>query len=443
VIAFNYNFKDVEFTDILFNINRTRKGEMFPRFLKEGNNIFFTDGNYLRIYDVSDINTPKEKHSINLGDYIWNVKFMEDTLYTGEDGADFNYLKRLTYDYQTKPEVIDSIKGLGATSHLHINSTHLIRNNMSSLRVWKRPLTERTYDWRHWLKDMEDSRIRGNHLFRLTGLGVIVYDISDFDNVTAIDTLPKFGKHIEIFKNLLVFGGGGVDQHLFIYDISDMDNIVQRACYKWGNSGFKLDRISNYVYCRLSSGAMDVLDLSKYVNEPDKSFKISSPNGGETLKVGTNATISWTSTGYMDRVTLEYNIDGGAWKAITTVVDNDGAWEWTVPDDISDKVKVRIRSIATGDNVSDVSNAVFEITDKVSVLPDADKWVVSLPGQSAQRLEVVDLKGRVVAHSALRLRSVTDGELSDSDCRLLLKGVERGVYFVRIDGKRVRKVVVF
>jgi len=94
-----------------------------------------------------------------------------------------------------------------------------------------------------------------------------------------------------------------------------------------------------------------------------KTLTISSPNGGEIWEVDGEHDISWASTGAITEVKLEYST-GNGWNTITASTENDGSYNWIIPDDISATVTVRVSTIS-GD-LSDESNAVFEITPETA-----------------------------------------------------------------------------
>ncbi len=91
------------------------------------------------------------------------------------------------------------------------------------------------------------------------------------------------------------------------------------------------------------------------------SLTLLSPNGGESLTAGTTETISWSSTGSISNVSLEYSDDNGlAWDVITASTANNGQYDWTVPEVTSDECLVRV-SDASDAGVNDESDAVFTI----------------------------------------------------------------------------------
>ncbi|MCK4547723.1 MAG: hypothetical protein KAW17_09815, partial [Candidatus Eisenbacteria sp.] len=89
------------------------------------------------------------------------------------------------------------------------------------------------------------------------------------------------------------------------------------------------------------------------------------PNGEEIFVVGTQESITWESTGVFDYVSLEYmtDVDKGGWIEITPQTDNDGDYDWTVPDDPSEWCLVRVCVVNPpgGDPICDESDGTFEI----------------------------------------------------------------------------------
>jgi len=106
------------------------------------------------------------------------------------------------------------------------------------------------------------------------------------------------------------------------------------------------------------------------VSSSPESVTVTSPNGGEGLLIGSTHEITWTSTGTIDYVRIEYSTDnGGKWINIITSTTNDGSYNWiipSVPDDPSNECLVRISENDEDGNVSDVSDAVFSITSDTS-----------------------------------------------------------------------------
>jgi len=108
-----------------------------------------------------------------------------------------------------------------------------------------------------------------------------------------------------------------------------------------------------------------------------KVIGVTSPGGGEIWKKGSAQDITWTSTGDVGNVSIEYSIDNGSsWMEIVSPAKNDGHHRWTVPDTPSEQCFVRVREVESG--VSGKSNAVFSIGEPPSITitsPDGgERW---------------------------------------------------------------------
>jgi hypothetical protein len=87
---------------------------------------------------------------------------------------------------------------------------------------------------------------------------------------------------------------------------------------------------------------------------------LTAPNGGELLNVGQSFSITWTSSGTVGNVKLEYSTNSGTnWTTIIGSTPNNGSYSWTVPNTPSINCLVRVSEV-DGDPW-DVSNAVFTI----------------------------------------------------------------------------------
>ena len=80
---------------------------------------------------------------------------------------------------------------------------------------------------------------------------------------------------------------------------------------------------------------------------------VSYPGMATAWQVGSSQTITWTSTGVIDNVNIDYSYDDGDnWNSIITNTPNDGSYEWTIPDVSSDVCLIKISDI---DNESTVA----------------------------------------------------------------------------------------
>jgi hypothetical protein len=107
----------------------------------------------------------------------------------------------------------------------------------------------------------------------------------------------------------------------------------------------------------------DVFDISDApFIIPAPTIKISSPNGGETLKIGTKKTITWkTSSDLAGRVRIDLSTDGGAtWKTIIPSTKDDGSEAWKVTGPPTNQAMIKVMSHLNPD-VYDISDANFTI----------------------------------------------------------------------------------
>lgn len=98
--------------------------------------------------------------------------------------------------------------------------------------------------------------------------------------------------------------------------------------------------------------------------ENDPAVTVTSPNGGESWEAGSTRNINWSSTGELGDVKIEYTT-GNEWHTVVAATTNTGTYEWTVPDDASTTVKVRVGS--TDGAVTDESDAGFTIQGTVLI----------------------------------------------------------------------------
>src|SRR5207245_9224760 len=92
------------------------------------------------------------------------------------------------------------------------------------------------------------------------------------------------------------------------------------------------------------------------------------PHGGEAWLVGSTQAISWTTTGTVPNVKLEYSTDGGVTypNVVAASAANTGSFSWTIPDNISNTVRVRVSDV-TDASTNDISDANFKIRGNVPV----------------------------------------------------------------------------
>lgn len=87
---------------------------------------------------------------------------------------------------------------------------------------------------------------------------------------------------------------------------------------------------------------------------------VTSPSSGESWQVDSSQTITWTSTGSVGNVKIQYSIDNGcsSWFDITSSTENHGSFPWTVPDTVSNKCLIRVSET---DGIPSGTSAMFSI----------------------------------------------------------------------------------
>jgi len=108
-------------------------------------------------------------------------------------------------------------------------------------------------------------------------------------------------------------------------------------------------------------------------------IQVERPNGKEKWVVGSRQEIRWEARYLNGGVRIEYSVDGGRnWSVIVDSTENDGVYEWEVPDTPSDSCLIRIMDAADGNPV-DVCEEFFSIVRpwvQVKRPNGGEKWVV-------------------------------------------------------------------
>jgi len=137
--------------------------------------------------------------------------------------------------------------------------------------------------------------------------------------------------------------------------------------FAWNNLP---DTITDQFKVKVSSTA-DALafDTSDFSGKIKAFFDVLTPSApGVVLTVNQPYDITWDWTGTVPNVRLDYSKTDFVSATNIAVSDtNDGVFEWTVPDDISATVKIRVRSVTDVD-AFDISNNAFKIQGAFQVL---------------------------------------------------------------------------
>lgn len=125
----------------------------------------------------------------------------------------------------------------------------------------------------------------------------------------------------------------------------------------------------------INSNAPSVVDASgSFTITNTESIGLLTPNGGETLKSGSEKDIKWNSTN-IDNIKIEYTLDDGtSWIEIEPSVPAlDNLYTWLVPDTVSSSTKVKITDVSNL-TLFDESDDVFTIASGLTnvTIPDTN-----------------------------------------------------------------------
>lgn len=125
------------------------------------------------------------------------------------------------------------------------------------------------------------------------------------------------------------------------------------------------DNVSDHCYIKVqdysNSCIKDVNDSEFSIIPPTPIITVNNPNSG-TFYVGKTTNITWSSD-YLEStfVSIDYSSDNGnSWNEISNLTEDDGTYNWTIPEDISSECLVRV-SEYDNPTVFDNSNSNFTI----------------------------------------------------------------------------------
>jgi|GEM_PF-955842 len=105
------------------------------------------------------------------------------------------------------------------------------------------------------------------------------------------------------------------------------------------NATSVLVKIADYSYPAFADTTNIPFSLTK---NTDRSLVINKPGSSDTLKSGERTTISWTSTGTINKINLAYSDNGTSWTNFGVNVNNTGSTDWLVPTSLSGNYYIRI-----------------------------------------------------------------------------------------------------
>ncbi|MBI3189926.1 MAG: T9SS type A sorting domain-containing protein [Ignavibacteriales bacterium] len=144
-------------------------------------------------------------------------------------------------------------------------------------------------------------------------------------------------------------------------------NATNTGSYRWVVPG----PISGAARIRLTTSYREVVGTdvsnSNFTISPALSITVTSPNGGENWLINSTKLITWTTTGNISKVKLDYSVNSGAtFTTIATNVPNTGSYQWRVPGPATLYASVRISDVANPTTVRDWSEAFFAMSKVIS-----------------------------------------------------------------------------
>jgi hypothetical protein len=173
----------------------------------------------------------------------------------------------------------------------------------------------------------------------------------------------------------------------------------------------------------------------------NKSLQLLAPAGNVFLPLNVPATISWSSSGSIANVKIDYSTDGGTtWIPVAASVPNNGTYQWTVPNVKTTRGALRITEV--GGTVSDQTVIGFVIdavgARHLSGSLQQKQYYFSILGNRTvyayntgklKTVRIYNLKGAVVKEIPVNsYRTIWDGK-SNRGCR-----VPNGVYTIQLIG---------
>lgn len=141
---------------------------------------------------------------------------------------------------------------------------------------------------------------------------------------------------------------------------TDVPNSGSTGTYAWTVPDVSSEECRIRVGDVKQGGPYDMSDSTFRIIQIQK-ITVTSPNGGDSLKVGTRQQITWSTYGLIDSVKVELSKDNGdSWMVFTAKTLNTGIFKFYVPDLVTEKCIVKVSSTAN-ESISDVSDTPFSI----------------------------------------------------------------------------------
>jgi hypothetical protein len=219
----------------------------------------------------------------------------------------------------------------------------------------------------------------------------LIVDMSDkIFTISLLPTIkilkPNGGEIWEIGKQqVITWSSSDVNSVKLEYSINNGTNwnLIISPTSSTGSYTWTIPNTPSY-QCRIKVSDIsksNIFDLSDSVFTISSAPKLSltSPNGGEAFRTGTDQIILWTSSN-VENVKLEFSINNGvSWKSIVDAIPSTGSFRWTVPFTPSNQCRFRV-SDAGNPAVSDISDNTFIIATLTLLTPtDGEQLLTGAP----------------------------------------------------------------
>jgi Zn-dependent metalloprotease/PKD repeat protein len=275
------------------------------------------------------------------------TQFEANLVYAYEPGAlneSFSDIFGTVIEHQANPSCADWI--IGSDIALTANGLRSMSNPNDATMLTRCP---DTYGGTHWINNSSDyggvhtnSGVQNFWFYLLSNGGSGTNDNNTPYTVTGIG-MDKAARIA--YRNLTVYLTP-TSQYL-----NARAGAIQAATDLYGANSNEVAQVTA-AWCAVGVGNCTAAN---------NSLTLTAPNGGEIWQYGSTQNITWTTTGIVPTVNIDYSIDGGAtWNNIAANVSNTGNMAWEVPNASSSQAKMRV-SAALNAGLQDMSDATFTI----------------------------------------------------------------------------------
>lgn len=158
----------------------------------------------------------------------------------------------------------------------------------------------------------------------------------------------------------------GYSKDNFVSDVHEIVSSTENdGIFEWKIPNDPSSTVKVGIVDTAAPSIYDISDDNFTIKAEKPTITVVSPNGGEIWKVNSTHNITWTTTDVINFVRIEYSKDNfvSDIHVIANSTENDGVFEWKIPNDPSSTVRVRITDTSNS-SVTDTSDSDFTIVEK-------------------------------------------------------------------------------